>query len=75
MSILLVADVYVFSGCATTNHDSYTPPNDSRSLESQQSSSTQDMNAVEKTAYYIGWYSLVALYAWAGANVSLSPPP
>jgi hypothetical protein len=75
MSILLLTGVCVFSGCATAGYDSYRTPNNSSSLETQQSSSTEDMNPVEKTAYYVGWYSLVALYAWAGANPTLSLPP
>ncbi len=31
------------------------------------------MNGVEKTGYYLGWFSLEALYAWAGFNPTISP--
>jgi hypothetical protein len=66
MVVLVVASICVFSGCATTSHDSYTALNDGSGLEKKQSSPTEDMTAVQKTAYYIGWYSLVGLYLWHG---------
>jgi hypothetical protein len=74
MSFLVVASTCVFSGCATTSHDSYTVIDNPSGLEKKQPSPTEDMNAVEKTGYYLGWFSLVALYGWAGGAVPLSPP-
>jgi len=73
MSFLLVAGVYVVSGCATTSHDSYTPVYDSSGIEEQQPSPTEDMTGIEKAAYYIGWLSLCALYGWAGGNPTFPP--
>jgi hypothetical protein len=74
VSYLVVASASVFSGCASTSHDSYTALNDSSGLEKRQPSPTEDMNAMEKTGYYLGWYSLVALYVWAGGSAPILPP-
>jgi hypothetical protein len=32
------------------------------------------MNTVQKTGYYLGWFSLVGLYAWAGGGPQILPP-
>ena len=73
MSFLLMAVICVLSGCATTNHDAYTATNDSSGLEKKQPSPTEDMTAVQKTGYNLGWFSLDYLYAWAGSSPSFSP--
>jgi hypothetical protein len=73
MSFLLVADIYVLSGCATTSHDSYTVIDNSSGLEKKQPSPTEDMTAAQKTGYYLGWLSLDYLYSWAGSSPSFSP--
>jgi hypothetical protein len=74
MSLLLAAGMSVFSGCATTGHDSYAATNDSSGFEKKQPSPTEDMTAIQKTGYYLGWYSLAGLYVWAGGGVPISPP-
>jgi len=43
-------------------------------IEKKQPSPTEDMNAAEKTGYYLGWLSLDFLYGWAGGNPPLFPP-
>jgi hypothetical protein len=73
MCFLVMAGAGVISGCATTSQDSYTTLNDTSGFEKKQPSPTQDMNAVEKTGYYLGWLSLDVLYAWAGGSPSFSP--
>jgi hypothetical protein len=73
MGFLLVAGICVLSGCATTRHDSYTVIDNSSGLEKKQPSPTEDMTAVQKTGYYLGWFSLEYLYSWAGSNPSFSP--
>jgi hypothetical protein len=74
MAVLVTVSICVLSGCATTNHDSYTVIDNSSGLEKKQPSPTEDMTAIQKTGYFLGWYSLVGLYAWAGGGVPLSPP-
>ena len=74
MSLLLVAGICVFSGCATTSHDSYAATSDTSGLEKKQPSPTEDMTTLQKTGYYLGWYSLVGLYVWAGGSAPISPP-
>jgi hypothetical protein len=74
MGFLLVAGICVLSGCATASHDSYAVVDNSSGLEKKQPSPTEDMTAVQKTGYYLGWYSLVGLYTWAGGSAPISPP-
>jgi hypothetical protein len=74
VSFLLVAGICVLSGCATTSHDSYTIIDHSSGLEKKQPSPTEDMTAIQKTGYYLGWYSLLGLYAWTGSSAPISPP-
>jgi hypothetical protein len=74
MVVLVMASICIFSGCATTSHDSYTSLNDGSGLEKKQSSPTEDMTAIQKTGYYLGWYSLASLYVWAGGSVPVLPP-
>ena len=74
MVVLVAASAFVFTGCATTDHDSYTSLNDGSGLEKKQPSPTADMTPVEKTGYYFGWFSLASLYAWAGGSAPLVPP-
>jgi hypothetical protein len=74
MMALVAASICVFSGCATTSHDSYTALNDGSGLEKKQPSPTEDMTPVEKTGYYLGWFSLASLYAWAGGSAPVLPP-
>jgi len=68
-----VTNISVFSGCATTSHDSRTVATDASGLEKQQPSPTENLTAVQKTGYYLGWLSLDFLYAWAGSNPSFPP--
>ena len=74
MVALVAASVCVFSGCATASLDSYTALNDGSGLEKKQPSPATDMTPVEKAAYYVGWFSLASLYAWAGGSAPLVPP-
>jgi hypothetical protein len=73
MVVLAVTSVCLFSGCATTSHDSYTVVDNSSGLEKKQPSPTEDMTGVQKTGYYLGWLSLDYLYSWAGSSPSFSP--
>jgi len=73
MVVLAVTSTCVFSGCATTSHDSYTVVDQNTGLEKKQPSPTADMNTVQKTGYYLGWLSLDYLYSWAGSSPSFSP--
>ena len=73
MMALVAASIGVFTGCATNNHNSYATVDQTSGLEKQQPSPTKDLNAVQTTGYYFGWFSLAALYAWAGGNPSFSP--
>jgi hypothetical protein len=73
MCFLLLAGACAFSGCATTRHDTYSATNNSKGFEKEQSSPTENMNAIEKTGYYLGWLSLEFLYAWAGSSPTFSP--
>jgi hypothetical protein len=68
MMALVAASICIFSGCATTSHDSYTVVDQTTGVEKKQASPTEDMNAVQKTGYYLGWLSLASLYAWAGGS-------
>jgi hypothetical protein len=70
MSFLLLAGICVLSGCATTSHDTHSATSDSSRFEKKQPLPTEDMNAIEKTGYYLGWLSLDFLYGWAGSNPS-----
>ena len=74
IGFLVAAVTGVFSGCATSSHDSYVLVNASGGLEKKQPSPTEDMSAIQKTGYYLGWYSLVSLYICAGSAVPLFPP-
>ncbi len=74
MGFLVVACICFFTGCATTSHDSYTVVDKSSGLEKKQPSPTEDMSPMEKIGYYVGWFSLAGLYAWAGGSASISPP-
>jgi hypothetical protein len=70
---LVVTSIWIFSGCATTSHDSYTVVDHTTGLEKKEASPTEDMNAVQKTGYYLGWLSLDFLYGWAYSSPSFSP--
>jgi len=74
MMVLAVTSICLFSGCATTSHDSYTVVDQTTGLEKKQPAPTEDMTAVQKTGYYLGWYSLVGLYVWAGGSAPITPP-
>jgi len=76
---LVASGIFLLSGCASTSRDSVaeykTVPVDGMSgIEKKQPSPTEDMNAAEKTGYYLGWLSLDFLYGWAGGNPPLFPP-
>ncbi len=43
-------------------------------IEKKTPAPTDDMNAAEKSGYYLGWFSLACLYGWAGGNPPLFPP-
>ena len=43
-------------------------------IEKKTSAPTDDMNAAEKSGYYLDWFSLACLYGWAGGNPPLFPP-
>ena len=73
LCFLVIASICVFSGCATTNHDSYSISNDTGRVETNQQSPTEDMTTIEKIGYYVGWLFLDALYGWAGGNGSYWP--
>jgi hypothetical protein len=73
MVVLAVASIYSFSGCATTSHDSYTVVDSTTGLEKKQPSPTADMTTVQKSGYYLGWFSLDYLYSWAGSSPSFLP--
>jgi len=73
MSFLLIAGIFILSGCATASHDSYTVIDKSSGLEKKQPSPTEDMTGDQKTGYYLGWFSLGYLYSWAGSSPSFSP--
>jgi len=64
--LMAVLAALTVSGCATTRHDSYTTVPGMGEIEQQQPSPTANMNAMEKTGYYLGWFSLDLLYSWAG---------
>jgi hypothetical protein len=72
---IAVCCVCVLSGCATTNQESSSATTGIDKLEQRNQSSASDMNWAEKTAFYFGWFSLYALYAYAGGNPAYSPPP
>jgi len=73
-TLVVAAGLGLCSGCATTNHDSYTALNDGSGLEKRQPSATENMTALEKTGYYFGWFSFASLYAWAGGTTPMLPP-
>lgn len=52
------------AGCATSE-PKYTALNDGSALEKKQPAPTDGMSTGEKTAYYLGWFSLAGLYGWA----------
>jgi hypothetical protein len=69
MSFLVVACTCIFTGCATTSDDSYTPINDSRVFEKKQPSPTEDMadaNTFEKACYYLLQFAATIPYGLAG---------
>jgi hypothetical protein len=74
MSLLVAAMAGVLAGCATASHDSYTALNDGSGLEQKQPSPTEDMTPVQTAGYYLGWFSLASLYAWAGGSAPILPP-
>ena len=64
----------LIAGCATSE-PKYTALNDGSSLEKKQSTPTDSMTSGQQVGYYLGWFSLAALYTWAGApEVPLCPP-
>ncbi len=76
---LAASGIFILSGCASTSGDSVADykavPGDSmKGIEKKQPAPTDDMNATEKTGYYLGWLSLNFLYGWAGGNPPLFPP-
>jgi|GEM_PF-2502163 len=73
MSFLLLAGTCVFSGCATTGHDTHPATTASKGVEKAQPSPTENMNAMEKSGYYLGWLSLDFLYSLAGSSPTFSP--
>ena len=73
LCFLVAASTGVFSGCASTGHDSYQPVAGTNGIEKKQPSPTEDMTALQQTGYYVGWLSLDFLYAWAGGHPSFSP--
>ena len=73
-TLVVAAGLGLSSGCATTNHDSYTALNDGSGLEKRQPSATENMTALEKTGYYFGWFSFATLYAWAGGSAPMPAP-
>jgi len=74
MSWLAAVLVWALSGCASTRHDSYTALNDGSGLEQKQPAPTEGMTPAEATGYYLGWFSLASLYAWAGGSAPILPP-
>jgi hypothetical protein len=77
LCLLVVSGASVVTGCATTGRGStsafQTSPTDMTGIVKIQPPPTANMNGVEKTGYYLGWFSLEALYAWAGFNPTISP--
>jgi hypothetical protein len=63
----------LIAGCATSG-PKYTALNDGSGLEKKQAAPTDGMTTGEKTGYYLGWFSLAGLYAWAGAPVPITSP-
>jgi hypothetical protein len=61
--------ICVFSGCATTSHDSYTVIDNASGLEKKQPSPTENMTASQN----LGWILLECLYGFADGNPSFSP--
>jgi hypothetical protein len=55
------------AGCATSE-PRYTALNDGSNLEKKQPAPTDDMTTGEKTAYYLGWFSLAGLFGWGWAS-------
>jgi len=76
LGLLILSAVGAFSSCATTDRDAATNrpalTADGR-IEKTPVSPTADMNWVELTGYYLGWWSLESLYIFAGSNPSYSP--
>jgi hypothetical protein len=55
------------AGCATSE-PRYTALNDGSGLEKKQPDITDGMTTPEKTAYYMGWFSLVGLFGYGWGN-------
>jgi hypothetical protein len=73
MAFWAAASVCLFSGCATPSQNSSAATNAPISFEKKPPAPTEDMTAIEKTGYYLGWFSLALLYDWAGSAPSFSP--
>jgi hypothetical protein len=58
----------LIAGCAASEPNC-TALNDGSGLEKKQPAPTEDMTTGQKTAYYLGWFSLTGLYVWAGVPV------
>ena len=76
---LAALGIFILSGCASTSGDSvadYKPVSGygMKGIEKKQPSPTEDMNATEKTGYYLGWLPLDFLYGMAGGNPPYFPP-
>ena len=61
----------LIAGCATSE-PKYTVLNDGSGLEKKQAAPTDGMTTGEKTAYYLGWFSLVGLYGWGQHHVDVN---
>ena len=61
----------LIAGCATSE-PKYAALNDGSGLEKKQAAPTDSMTTGEKTAYYLGWFSLVGLYGWGQHHVDVN---
>ncbi len=76
---LVASEIFMLAGCASTSRDSVADyktvsVGGMSGIEKKQPTPTEDMNAAEKTGYYLGWLSLDFLYGWAGSNQPFFPP-
>jgi len=69
--VVCVADV--FSGCATAGRDPAASAEGMGWAEKKKSSPTDNLNAAEKTGYYLGWLVLDLIYGAAAANSPSDP--
>jgi hypothetical protein len=72
LCILVLTGMVALPGCATNRQDVYDPSvHEDIKRAQKQPSPTEDMTWVERTGYYVGWFSLFCLYAYAGNNPTI----